>query len=275
MAYIQLEYKSEALARGTSVKVILPTDGMAGNWEPPYRTLYLLPGYSATATELITYLSLRNQSELKGIAIVVPDGENLFYQDMPDRMTFYSTYVGEELVEMTRKLLPLSDQREDTFIGGISMGGYGALYNGMKYSDTFSKVAALSPAADLYMLLVKSPAPGFSKEQFFGIFGDKESYYSSDRSLISAWTKENKEKRPELFLCCGTEDRAVYSSVEKFEQALQKAGVRHEYREGHGDHELYYWEQMMDSVFSFLAGIEEGTRDKLIISDQIPAEEIK
>lgn len=66
MAFIQMEYKSNALLRGTSVKVILPSDGMAGGCEPPYRTVYFLPGYSATATELITYLSLRNQAELKG-----------------------------------------------------------------------------------------------------------------------------------------------------------------------------------------------------------------
>ena len=96
MAFLQIDYKSEALMRGVNIKVILPSDGMAGKWEPPYKTLYLLPGYSATATELITYLGLRGQSELKGIAIVLPDGENLFYQDLPDRMTFYSTYVGKE-----------------------------------------------------------------------------------------------------------------------------------------------------------------------------------
>ena len=107
MAFLQIDYKSEALMRGVNIKVILPSDGMAGKWEPPYKTLYLLPGYSATATELITYLGLRGQSELKGIAIVLPDGENLFYQDLPDRMTFYSTYVGKELVEVTRKMLPL------------------------------------------------------------------------------------------------------------------------------------------------------------------------
>ena len=112
MAFIQTEYKSNALLRGTSVKVILPTDGMAGGVEPPFRTVYFLPGYSTTATELITYLSMRNQAELKGLAIVLPDGENLFYQDLPERMTLYSTYVGEELVEVTRKLFPLSDKRK-------------------------------------------------------------------------------------------------------------------------------------------------------------------
>ena len=57
------------------------------------------------------------------------------------------------------------------------------------------------------------------------------------------------------------------NSVEKFENALTKAGVSHIYKEGHGDHEIYYWEQMMDSVFSFLAGIEEKTKDQLVIPD--------
>ena len=37
-------------------------------------------------------------------------------------MTFYSTYVGKELVEVTRKMLPLSTKREDTFIGGFPWG---------------------------------------------------------------------------------------------------------------------------------------------------------
>ena len=194
MAFLQIDYKSEALMRGVNIKVILPSDGMAGKWEPPYKTLYLLPGYSATATELITYLGLRGQSELKGIAIVLPDGENLFYQDLPDRMTFYSTYVGKELVEVTRKMLPLSTKREDTFIGGISMGGYGALYNGFKYRDTFSKVVAFSPAADACMLLAGSEAPGFSRAQFEGIFGNREAYYGSECDMCTQWTRKDVDK---------------------------------------------------------------------------------
>ena len=265
MAFLQIDYKSEALMRGVNIKVILPSDGMAGKWESPYKTLYLLPGYSATATELITYLGLRGQSELKGIAVVLPDGENLFYQDMPNRMTFYSTYVGKELVEVTRKLLPLSTKREDTFIGGSSMGGYGALYNGFRFRDTFSKVVAFSPAADAYMLLAEAEAPGFSRTQFEGIFESKEPYYGSECDMCTQWTRKDVDNRPELFLCCGKEDRAVYNAVEKLETALRQGNIPHIFRGGHGDHEFYYWEQMMDPAFSFLAEIEEGTRDKLVI----------
>ena len=60
---------------------------------------------------------------MHGIAIVMIDGDNSFYVDDEQRNAYYSRYVGEEIVEVTRKLLPLSHRREDTFIAGISMGG--------------------------------------------------------------------------------------------------------------------------------------------------------
>lgn len=264
MAYIQMAYISKALSREVSVKIFLPTDGMIEHYEPPYKTLYFLPGYSATATQLVTYLGIRNQCELKGIAVVIPDGENLFYQDIPERMTFYSTYVGKELVEETRKLFPLSHKREDTFIGGISMGGYGAMYNGIKYRDIFSKVIAMSPAVDAYKLL-NSGAPGFSKEQFEGLFKNKEAYYQGDTDLGKAWTSCIDRERPELFICCGYDDIAVYKEVKELEQYFLDANMSHTYIESPGNHELYYWEKMLDPAFSFLAGIESGTKDKLII----------
>ena len=270
MAYIELQYKSMALMRGVNVTVILPTDGMAGVVpEPPYKTLYMLPGYSATALELVTYLGLRAQAELKGMAIVIPDGENLFYQDVTQLHTFYSTYVGKELVEMTRKLFPLSDKREDTYIGGISMGGYGALYNGMKYRDTFSKVAAFSPACDPYLMLVKEPGPGFSKEQFTALFGSKEAYLAGGCDPKTAWCECPAQERPALFLCSGTEDRAVYKAVAQLEEALKEAGVPHTYIEEPGDHDFYFWESVLDRAFSFLTGIVPGTRDKLVCPDRM------
>jgi len=267
MAFLQIEFMSRALGRSVEVKALLPSDHMAGQFEPPYRTLYFLPGYSASAMQLITYLGLRKQCELKGIAIILPDGENSFYQDVPERMTLFSTYVGKELVEETRKLLPLSKKREDTFIGGISMGGYGALYNGIRFNETFSKIVALSPATDLYELMTNG-APGFSKEQFNSYFGSKEMYYSMPKNLEKAWCETESEKRPKLFMCCGTDDILVWHSVKRFEKALTEHKVPHKFVSGPGNHELEYWEKMMDPAFSFLADIEEGTRNMLVIPKQ-------
>lgn len=262
MAFLQIEFMSRALGRSVEVKALLPSDHMAGNFQPPYRTLYFLPGYSASAMQLITYLGLRGQCELKGVAIVLPDGENLFYQDMPGRRTLYSTYVGQELVRETRRLLPLSDRREDTFLGGISMGGYGALYNGIRFRETFSRVAAFSPAADPYALL-DGASPEFSGEQLDGIFGGREKYRGGGTDPVSLWCGAPEEERPALFLCCGSDDAAVRPAVERFESALREKTVAHTFRGGRGGHEFAYWEKQLDPAFSFLTGIEAGTRDRL------------
>lgn len=270
MALIKLEYKSKALLQGVSVNVIVPTDAFDGKEiEPPYKTLYFLPGFSGDSQELLTYLSFRKQAELKGIAVVIPDGHNSFYLDHPERNAGYSTYVGKELVEMTRKLLPLSAKREDTYIGGISMGGYGALANGMRYKDTFSKIAAFSPAADAHRLLTEKTEAGFGPGLFENLFGSKERYYNSDANLEKVFAEAKNAELPDVFLCCGTEDALVYDMVLKLKGVLEEKEIRHCYREAPGEHDLEFWETMMDSAFSFLTGIREGTKNRLVVGTNI------
>ena len=60
--------------------------------------------------------------------------------------TRWGEMAGRELVAFTRQMFPLSDQREDTFIGGLSMGGFGALRLGSYYHETFSRIFCLSGA---------------------------------------------------------------------------------------------------------------------------------
>ena len=73
------------------------------------------------------------------MAIVLCDGENSFYADKKDGISNYRKFVEVELVEVTRALLPLSRLREETFIGGISMGGHGALVAGSVKRIHFQK----------------------------------------------------------------------------------------------------------------------------------------
>ena len=61
-------------------------------------------------------------------------------------------FAEDELVELTRRMFPLSREREDTFIAGLSMGGYGALKCGLRAPETFSKVASLSGGLDAPLL---------------------------------------------------------------------------------------------------------------------------
>lgn len=265
MAFITLNYKSMALMRSVAVTVFLPTDMMLTDAKPPFKTLYFLPGYSADSMELCSYLNFRAQSELKGIAVVIPNGDNSFYLDHPGRNSNYSTFVGKELVEVTRQLLPLSDKREDTYIGGISMGGYGALRNGKLYKDTFSKIVAMSPGIEFKSIMFQEPSVGFSKELFANLFGGEEEYLKGDANLERIYECAGEEIAQELFLCCGRQDILVYEQNKEFADKLKKWGVPHIYREVEGNHDLDTWEKLMDPVFSFLAGIEEGTRNRLAL----------
>ena len=265
MAVLTIQYASAALGRGTTFRVYLPTDGLMGQApEPPYRTVYLLPGYSLDAAALSDYLPLRRECELKGLAIVVVDGCNSFYMDHPDRGENYASFAGHEIVDFTRSILPLSARREDTFIAGISMGGYGALRLGCLYRTTFSRAAALSPACDAWELMCANPAGGFGKEAFPNIFGTKEAYYAGDTNLEKLYAETPKEELPTLFIACGTDDILVAGAAERFVKTLEKNGVPHLCIWGEGSHEYAYWERQMDPVFSFLAGIEPRTKNELI-----------
>ena len=264
MAYMTFEYKSFAQMKGVTVRAYLPDAYVSGVDTAPLKTCYFLPGFSADSTEIATFLRLRRQCELKNIAVIIVDGENRFYIDHPEKYQSYSTFVGKELVDVTRRMLPLSHKREDTFIAGISMGGYGALYNGLKYKDTFSKIAALSPAPDIYRVFEENPAAGFLPEQLKDLFGTREEYVNSEWCLDTFYSAENLENAPEILLCCGDQDRLVYPMGKDFAEAVAERGYKCQYLAGDGDHETDYWEGVLDPVFSFLAGIPAGSRDSIL-----------
>ena len=158
MAIITTRYNSMCLGGPVSFTAVIPFEdfGMFPNFNPnpyenqePLRTLYLLHGISGDEKDWLYGSRIARFAEENHIAVIMPDGNNNFYVDnWPAER--WGEFIGRELVEVTRNLFPLSRKREDTYIGGLSMGGYGAIRNGLKYSDTFSKIVALSSALITY-----------------------------------------------------------------------------------------------------------------------------
>ena len=163
MANLHINFRSDCISRSVYPTVFLPDLNMWRDIEPPYPTLYFLSGYSGGGLETAMFSNFALFAMRYGVAVVLTDGENSFYTDDEQRQANFSQYVGNELVEVTRSVLPLSRRREDTFIGGISMGGYGSLINGLRFSGNFSKIAMLSPALGFKRLddeaNPKSPSP--------------------------------------------------------------------------------------------------------------------
>ena len=144
MALIQVNYVSAALQRTVPVQVILPVDKLTPDGKLParkkFKTLYLLHGFLGNYTDWVSGTRIQRWAEERDLCVVMPSGDNAFYVDRPETGNCYGQFIGEELVEMTRRMFPLSRKREDTFIGGLSMGGFGAMMNGLKYHKTFGAV---------------------------------------------------------------------------------------------------------------------------------------
>ena len=182
MAFIQVDYKSKQLNRKTHFNVFLPVDVGSSVPEGPWPTLYLLHGIFGDCTSWVTSSCVQRYADDRSLCVVMPDGENGFYLDHPAYMNNYAQWIGQELVEATRTMFPLSRRREDTWIGGLSMGGYGALRTGLKYADTFGGIAAFSSGLLLKDLQnrTKNGSPLDNEAYDRAMFGDLDHLLDTD-----------------------------------------------------------------------------------------------
>ncbi len=260
MAYLHLNFRSDSISRSVYPTVFLPDLNFWQDIRPPYPTVYFLPGYSGGGLETAMFTNFALYCMRYGLAVVLMDGENSFYTDDEQRGALFSRYVGQELVEVTRSVLPLSRRREDTYIAGISMGGYGALINGLRYPDTFSRIAMLSPALDLRTrdahASAWSPVP---EGELLATLGTPEEYDGSYRDWEFALKKaaETPDSMPDLFLACGTEDFVRPASL-RLGAMMKKLNRPLAFYESDGGHDHTFWKKALDPAFRFLTGKEES-----------------
>lgn len=261
MAFIQMNLFSQSLMRQVPVNVILPADkllfpGMPKREDKPYKTLYLLHGIYGNHTDWTIGTRIQRYAEENDLAVVMPAGDNAFYVDRPKEHNYYGEFVGKELVELTRKMFPLSHKREDTFIGGLSMGGYGAVRNGLKYHDTFGCIVSLSGALFIDEIPDKTnEAPLFFQRRDYleNCFGDLDELLESDKNpkyLIRKMLEEGTEI-PKIYLACGDRD-ALLGNSQDFADFLKENGVEATFEIGSGDHEWDFWDAYIKKAIEWL-----------------------
>ena len=201
----------------------------------PYRTLYLLHGLYGSDDIFLANTSIQKFAEDNGIAIVIPCGENSFYIDNEKAHAYYGEYVGQELLDITRNIFPLSDKREDTFIAGFSMGGYGAIRNGLKYSQNFSKIGMISAAliTDDIADYASDTNVLRSRDFYESIFGDLESVKDSDKN--PKYLIDSCEDIPDIYMACGVND-FLYDKNVDFYEFLKSKNIDAEFVEAPGEH---------------------------------------
>ena len=260
MAFGRMDFFSKSLARVVSFHFLLPGDRADVENNPHYRrpakTLYLFHGYTNNSWEWLLSSDIARMSEEYNLAVILPSIENSFYLNRKGTGGRFAAYVGEELVSYTRLVFALSDKREDTFVGGISMGGFGALHTGLAFPQTFSKIMALSSA--LIVHEIAGQKPGFHNgvadyDYYSTVFGNLDELLtgSNNPEQLILNLQESNMQIPELFMACGTEDFLLEKNRE-FQKFLAEHHVPVSYRESAGNHDFLFWNQYLEPAIQWM-----------------------
>ena len=257
MSIIQASFLSNCLKRKVHFNALLPIDPLFPEmFRAPLKTAYLLHGYTGSCDDWFIKHALGKLSQQNNLAIILPNGENHFYVDDMQREDMYGEFIGRELVEFTRKVFPLSNSREDTIIGGISMGGYGSLRNGMKYSDVFGHIVAISPAIIINELTgpefrpsIQGTIPGY----YESVFGNLDTVTERDVDIFWLSQKMKNEGAifPSIYIACGANDKLVFEN-RRFHAHLTQLGIPHVYEEKPGTHDAFFFDPHLAAGFARL-----------------------
>lgn len=264
MALIQVNFFSKSLMKITAFHAIIPNDVLPEMtlenkyYDRNMKTLYLLHGFSGNTIDWLLGSRVQEIAMKYNLAIIMPSGDNSFYLDGKGIGKAYGEFVGKELVEYVRKVFGLSDKKEDTYIGGLSMGGFGAIHTGLKYWDTFGGMIGLSSALIIHD--IKNKQDGYKDniadyDYYISVFGNLDTLEKSDNNpeqLIKKLKKEQKEVQP-IFMACGTEDFLLQENRE-FHSFLVKENAVVDYHESPGVHDWSFWNAYLEPAVKWMLG---------------------
>lgn len=241
MALIQMNYLSKTLGMHQSLNIILPEDDSyfdPSNETKKLKTMLLFHGLSSDTHSYIRYTSIERYANEYQLAIIMPNADHSFYTNMAFGHSYYDYIL--EVYNYVHQILPLSRKREDNFIAGHSMGGYGTIKFALTQSDKFAKAAPLSAVFEAQRF-IDLDWTDFSPQSITGnntqIKGTElDTYYLLDQAI------DANVDIPELFIMCGKEDFLYHDNLQ-FIETLNKKGVSYKFEDGPGDHDYAYWDR--------------------------------
>ena len=152
----------------------------------------------------------------------------------------FEKWIAEDVPAVIKNCIPAVTDHSKMFIGGLSMGGFGAFKIGVKHHDTFTAIAAHSSITNV-------------KQMKFFVEENIENYKQEDSTEedVLATILKYKERLPAISFDCGITDPLLEDN-RLLHQQLTENGIMHDYEEYEGGHEWTYWqEHVIDSMLFF------------------------
>jgi putative tributyrin esterase len=251
MAWLHIHYNSEILKMPVAMEVLLPqyNAGSTGKVQcpGPYKTLYLLHDMGNDHTCWMRRTSIERYVEGLPIAVVMPAGHLGYYTDMEYGRDYFK-FITEELPTICERMFPLSASREDRFIVGDSIGGYGAMKAALLAPEKFSLAAAFSGAMDVYQVF-----DYIDKKLAEDVFGDKDKLKNSNNDLFKAAEEFSRsEYISKFYMWCGRDDFSYKANVRFKEHALS-LGLPLIYEEGLGTFKWKQWDRCIEDFIKIIS----------------------
>lgn len=233
MAFLRLSYTVDCVKDRMDLLIAVPQTKHVRSAEDPelrlgsfrrdYPLLFLLHDEASSPGELWAMTNIQRFADESGILTVMPQGLLSWYTDYAQRDAgknsanasgagsiendftemCYGTYLLEA-VEHIRRLLPASRDRSKTYIGGVGMGGFGALKLAMVHPELFSAAFTIQGDTDLQWLMDHCPG---RKEQFLAVFGSLQARRENDLPARCAEMAARAEAPRLLQIWSGEGDR--------------------------------------------------------------------
>lgn len=254
MAIFRGTIESQALQMDTNLVVILPYDRPAAEQQYPSKVIYLLHGLSDNSEAWVRYTSIERYARAHGYAVIMPEVNRSFYMDLKYGLDYF-TYVSEELPAVCETMFHLSSEREDTYIAGLSMGGYGAMKCALTFPERYQGAASFSGALDMQTVLALSDELE-REHEFIAALGPDLALGAENDLMVLAeeLTAVPSADRPKLFMTCGKQD-FIYDSSVVFSQKLDELVVDYTFLQWDGEHEWGFWDKSVKMALDFFEDI--------------------
>ena len=246
-----LTFRSPALKGRGDVTVFTPPGCKEGDSLPLVLLLHGVYGshwcWAMKGGAHLTALNLIESNSIDPMVLVMPsdglwgDGSGYLKHVEVD----YERWIMHDVIGCVTEQISCLDSRSLIFIGGLSMGGYGALRLGAKFA---SQVAGFSAHSSITR-----------PEQLARFVEGPLSTYGNillrEESLPLYWMEMHKDKVPPFRFDCGTSDSLIEDNRE-FHEALNHLNIPHEYYEFEGGHDWTYWQEHLAKTLLFFNGVK-------------------